>query len=244
MIESGEGMPEASRWRARLWATVNAVLREPGFLTEEFLAGRRAQWLTPFGICMICATAYFGVGAAVSRIASEPVVVSEQLPFPPEAQEALQQMGARERLGDERFTRMVSDARALSLRLGKDIGDAVSLVMLILMPMFAALTWLAWRGVLGSYADHLVFAMHVHASLFASMAMAEVLSLVGSQTIAVLAGVGVLVYSTWYCAAAFKRVLGGTGAQLFVRSMLVGITYGIWLTAALLSTAAYALLTY
>ena len=235
---------EALRSGAKLIATLKALLVNPGFLTNECLAGRRARWVEPIGLFLICSVAYFLAGPLAARINGAPTVSGGKVPFPLEAQAALEQIGARERLGDERFSRMTADGGALIVYVARTVNEAVPRLMFVLMPGFALLTWLAWRNSMPHYREHLWFSLHLHSAWFASMTVAALAQIAGVVAIEVLAGLGVLIYCTWYSAVAMQRVLGGTGGQMFVRTAIVGIVYGFWLVAALFALTAYALLTY
>ena len=114
-------------------------------------------------------------------------------------------------MGDERFTRMTADAGASSVYVAHTVSAAVPRLMFVLMPGFALLTWLSWRNSLPRYREHLWFSLHLHSAWFASMTVAALAQIAGVVAIEVLAGLGVLIYCTWYSAVAMQRVLGGTG---------------------------------
>ena len=244
MTEPADTSHEALRGGAKLIATLKALLINPGFLTNECLAGRRARWIEPIGVFLVCSVAYFLAGPLVTRINGAPAVRAEKVPFPLEAQAALEQLGAREWLGDERFTRMTADAGASSVYVAHTVSAAVPRLMFVLMPGFALLTWLAWRNSLPRYREHLWFSLHLHSAWFASMTVAALTPIAGIVAIDAVAGLGVLVYCTWYCAVAMQCVLGGTGAQMFVRTAIVSVVYAVWLMTALFALTAYALLRY
>ena len=244
MTDPADATHEALRGGAKLVATLKALLINPGFLTNEYLAGRRARWIDPTGVFLVCSVAYFLTGPMVTRINGASAVRAEKVPFPLEAQAALEQLGAREWLGDERFTRMTADAGASIVYIAHTVSAAVPRLMFVLMPGFALLTWLAWRNSLPRYRGHLWFSLHLHSAWFASMTVAALTPIAGIVAIDAVAGLGVLVYCTWYCAVAMQRVLGGTGAQMFVRTAIVSVVYAVWLMTALFALTAYALLRY
>src|SRR5262245_44282358 len=45
----------------RLWRTLQPLLLRPGFLTDEYLAGRHARYLPPFRLYLMCSVVYFAV---------------------------------------------------------------------------------------------------------------------------------------------------------------------------------------
>ncbi|HEX8783696.1 MAG TPA: DUF3667 domain-containing protein, partial [Steroidobacteraceae bacterium] len=44
---------------SRLWRTIGALLFRPGYLTREFLAGRRARYLPPVRLYLVISVAFF-----------------------------------------------------------------------------------------------------------------------------------------------------------------------------------------
>lgn len=50
---AGEAVEEVFSWDSRLWRTLVPLLFRPGFLTSEFIAGRRARYVPPFRLYLI-----------------------------------------------------------------------------------------------------------------------------------------------------------------------------------------------
>jgi hypothetical protein len=64
---------------SRLWRTLGALLFRPGFLTAEFLAGRRARYLPPLRLYLVVSVAFFLVAAAF-RPPAQAVVFDDETP--------------------------------------------------------------------------------------------------------------------------------------------------------------------
>ena len=62
---------------SRLWQTVHALLLRPGFLTEEFLAGRRARYLPPVRLYLVVSVIFFLLVGLQSWLSPPPVRVQE-----------------------------------------------------------------------------------------------------------------------------------------------------------------------
>lgn len=60
---------------SRLWQTLAALLFRPGFLTREFLDGRRARYLPPLRLYLVISVIFFVVVDLNSRFSAPPVVV-------------------------------------------------------------------------------------------------------------------------------------------------------------------------
>jgi hypothetical protein len=55
----GEGTHELTHWDGKVPRTLTTVLLKPGLLSLDYLAGRRARWLPPLRVYLICSVAYF-----------------------------------------------------------------------------------------------------------------------------------------------------------------------------------------
>ena len=249
-----EALHEFTHVDGRFLRTFRTLLLSPGALTVDFLEGRRARWITPLRLYLICSIAYFASGPVVDRLSgaaarqfirftdAKGAVAHNALDR--DARAELERIGAKDVLGEARFNKIADDVDALNAHIGNAVVAAVPKVMFLLMPLFAFLTWLAWHGKGLRYPAHLYQALHLHAAWFAAMTVGVWSEVTRSLIIQVIAALGVVVYSTWYSTAALARVLDVRGVGLFVRSSLVGIVYLIWTLVALLAAGAYAILTY
>jgi hypothetical protein len=48
---------------ARLWATIKILLLQPGRLTAEYFAQRRARYVPPFQLYLVISVLFFGLGS-------------------------------------------------------------------------------------------------------------------------------------------------------------------------------------
>jgi Protein of unknown function (DUF3667) len=55
---------------SRLWRTLSPLLFRPGFLTRQFLRGRRARYLPPFRLYIVASVIFFLIAAAGTRQAA------------------------------------------------------------------------------------------------------------------------------------------------------------------------------
>ncbi|MCB1695434.1 MAG: DUF3667 domain-containing protein [Halioglobus sp.] len=56
---AGEVFEDFFRWDSRIWRTLLPLLFRPGFLTAEFIAGRRARYVPPFRLYLIVSFVLF-----------------------------------------------------------------------------------------------------------------------------------------------------------------------------------------
>ena len=60
---ASEAMEDLTHADSRLWSTVGALLFKPGFLTCEFLAGRRVKYLPPLRLYLVLSLLFFVIAA-------------------------------------------------------------------------------------------------------------------------------------------------------------------------------------
>ncbi len=63
---AGEAFEEVFSWDSRIWRTLVALVFRPGFLTAEFVAGRRARYVPPFRLYLIISFFLFLVVSLVA----------------------------------------------------------------------------------------------------------------------------------------------------------------------------------
>ena len=63
---AGELFDDIFSWDSRIWRTLVALVFRPGFLTAEFLAGRRARYVPPFRLYLIISFVLFLVVSLVA----------------------------------------------------------------------------------------------------------------------------------------------------------------------------------
>jgi hypothetical protein len=230
-----EWSTEFFNWDGKLPATLKALLLHPGKLTQDFLAGRRARWLSPLRLYLICSVAYFVSGPLVERVTGYKQKIVAQVTITGDSTD-------RALIGDS--LTFVSDPGIQANPVFQAIGvgrmwylanhpsvwqdayaEAIPKTMFVLLPYFALLTMMAWRSSCMRYPAHLAFALHVHSAFMASLIVPTLIEPIGVVALSVAASIAVLIYTTWYTYAAFQRALGGTGGQVVWRSTIVGLLY-------------------
>jgi hypothetical protein len=221
---------------------------QPGRLTEDVIAGRRARWLSPLRVYLICSLAFFISGPFVERVTGRAAREVAKLTIS-DGDSTLSASDAQNRAAAIAYLRQYMDSTRAEAAL-ENIGELnnqflanVPKAMFLLMPLFALVTWAAWRAGGLKYPAHLHFSLHVHASFFAAMTIAELAKLSATNLLPIIAGVAALVYTTWYGVVAAHRVLGGTAGQVAVRGLIAAVVYGAAFTAVMFGLLAYSLAT-
>jgi len=145
---------EAFEIDSRLLRTVAALLFKPGYLSREFSNDRRASYVSPGRLYLAVSVVFFGVLAIVpdNDFITVDIEAAAQIQAAPDHEELEVEARAREFLADpqEAYQQLVAN---------------LPIAMFLMLPLYAAwLKCLYWRRF---YAEHLVFALHLHAFLFA-----------------------------------------------------------------------------
>jgi len=236
---------ELSGWDGRFASTVRALVQKPGMLTREFLAGRRARYLSPLRLYLLASLAYFVLAAAAPQVklpGKDPqgFVVSTTT-----------SKSRPERVADavsgsfDRGPALSSADRAAALKdvekapalmrptLQKAIGDpsgfkrgiaaTMPRMLFALLPVFAAIVAVFYRR--RKYPEHLYFAIHLHAFIFLALCVAELAKFMRVTGIVETIGLISVLWIPIYTTLAFRRVYGGSMAMTLAKEVAIGTIY-------------------
>jgi hypothetical protein len=128
------------------------------------------------------------------------------------------------------------DQTAASLR------QSMPNVMFVLVPIFAGLVALVFRGRRMRYPQHLAFALHTHAFLFLALIPTLAPRVIANAVVDALAVAASFGAIAVYSVLAVRRVYGGSLGGAILRSSALAATYFVVFTAAMLLTFAIAAL--
>lgn len=135
---------------SKLFHTIRALLFRPGFLTNEWIAGRRRRYLKPLNLCLgILALSLFAysVYKPVSTYDLETLLTQNGQP---EARAPIERLAAKKRM----------DVSALFDRIGDKWQHYMSLAPLLIVGAFALVLQLVFIFSRRYFVEHLVFSMH------------------------------------------------------------------------------------
>jgi hypothetical protein len=215
---------------SRLWRTLWALIAKPGFLTKEFLEGRRARYLPPFRLYLVLSVVFFLIAAAGSShntvgfvglhddAAKSPLYVQKLEDLPAKPAETPEQranrictdfnfaLGSNEGLvdGPAVCRKIVGDnGHALVQALYHNIPRAL-IVFLPLLALTMRLMYLRRH-----YVEHLLFFVHTHAYVFVFLTLyVLVMRFVPSKSVQDTATVVMLLGLPYYTYRAMLRVYG------------------------------------
>ncbi len=244
-----EAAGEFLHWDGKLAATFRMLFTSPGELTREYLAGRRARYLSPLRLYLTCSVVFF----ALKALAPDPPVVvragRSQVGMVTIQEDTVgQTIAAIDSMTRSRSATQRVSGRVLgnALRHGNETAAAmrqvIPNVMFALVPIFAGLVALVFRGRRMRYPQHLAFALHVHAFLFLALVLTLAPRLTQNGVIDALAVSTSFLAIAIYTVLAVRRVYGGSLWGAVLRSGAVAATYFVVFTTAMLLTFAFAAL--
>jgi hypothetical protein len=238
----------------RLWRTLVPLFLRPGFLTREYLAGRRRRYIGPARLFLVASLLLF----AVLRLQSDGIETHLQVnESATDTETGTEATADPSRVIDEALTVDLGDfdvakgelkrrvERFNRLPIEQKIEQMVAGVlrygpyaMFVLLPAFAALLEVLYLGRRRTgrphlYGEHLVFAAHTHAFL----------SLAGVAFVLVPSELVKLAIGSWaaiYLIRALRAVYGGSWTGIVARSSVLFVGYSVLqgiAVAALLAAA-------
>lgn len=208
-----EAWHELSGYDGRFVRTF-ALLRKPGALTLEVLAGRRARYIAPVRLYLVASVVCFVVSAAVPqvRVPSRAVMpgTKEEIDVadpeavralsPEKRQQLLEQLDRAPWWADALIRPALLDPVGFRAR----SKETVPRTLFVLVPVFAAIVALFYRR--RRFSQHLVFALHLHAAIFSTLAVLTLANLSRSLTVVNATGLAALLAIFTYALVAFRRV--------------------------------------
>lgn len=202
----GEWLEEGFSLDSRVPRTLRALLFRPGFLTQEWFAGRRVRYISAFRLYLLCSLAMFGTAIGLRFVADH-----WNIGYRPQ--------GA---LADGTYAQLARESATHAL--------------FLLVPLSAAwLSWL-FRGSGRVFIEHLIFSLHVHAFGFLAIAASFLMVFAppgSTMFLQALFGLGLLAFLVLALRRVYQAKLSGAlakGMLLLVVHGAAVIALTQWLT--------------
>jgi hypothetical protein len=234
-----------------LWRTLLLLLLRPGRLTREYLAGRKRRYVLPLRLYLTISLATLLAFQWTGALRPPPDKQVFSFDSPSEANNAMLSVGEQIKAGmqngkfvcqglpaawcDRLRERFTLDAPAMERELRRVPERFVShwgSAMFALLPLYAFFLKLVYINRRMRWSEHLVFALHLHAFVFA-MALVQ---LVPWQWVRSLALLAMPVYSV----IALQVVYGGRWWATTLRAATLGFSYFVTLAVAMAIVAVWA----
>jgi hypothetical protein len=241
-----EAMESFLSFDARIFRTLGPLVARPGWLTVEFLAGRRARYIHPFklwfafSVMLFLALAFSGY--SVVRIAGteDEVVTGVQIGLGTEEENGDDSADAESKEPSflERVLGPVAElAENDPDRLNRIFTDRLAKSIILLVPVFAALLRVLYRR--RRYVAHLVFLLHLHSFAFLALLIGLLvdLGMRAGEGDGLGNGLSVLVIAV-YSFLALRRVYGQGRMFTVIKMVALLIGYLVTLIATMILTLA------
>lgn len=248
---------------SRLWRTLWLLLTRPGFLTVEFLEGRRARYLPPFRLYLVMSVVLFLVAATVNHhtvvlgigVSTDDSgsIQGVQLETANTANETPAQRaerictGANFQIGIPSWEpRFREGCRKIVLDGGKTFLESfyhnLPRALFVLLPILALVMKLMyWRRY---YVEHLLFFIHNHAFTFVLFTLFSLAMAITSWTgLIVLYVLLVLLCPPLYTYRAMRRVYAQGKWITRLKFFVLTCAYLIFVVAITIFTSVYSVLT-
>jgi hypothetical protein len=222
---------ELTHWDGKIPSTLKTLFLNPGRLTLDFFAGRRARWLAPLRLYLICSIAYFVsepfVEAVTHRNAREMAKITITNPdgttvLTPEMRKELAEGWPARFFGVDRLER----AAANQAQLNREIDAILPKAMFLMLPVFALLSSLVWRRKMPRFPAHLYLALHLHAAWFGAMTLLTILAgFLPWNWVGGVVGTAVFLYAVVYAVLTVHRVFQDSWPLTLAKSAAVGVVY-------------------
>jgi hypothetical protein len=240
-----------------------ALLFKPGFLTREFLAGRRVRYLPPLRLYLVLSVLFFVIFGSVHH-KTEALKIKESagkrsfvLVAPDHDVDLAAKPGETPEQRADRICRAEYDGparqfiapfltkgcRQSMLDNGHTINEAMlhnlPRAMFIFLPALAvAMKLMYWRP-RRYYVEHLLFFLHAHAFAFALFGTYILLSRIVPTTPGVWLTSLVCLYLPYYLFVAMRRVYGQGRFMTLLKFTALSFTYFIGAVLTLTLTVTY-----
>jgi hypothetical protein len=195
---AGDVLEDLSHLDSRLWRTLTGLMLRPGFVTAEYLAGRRACFVPPLRLYFIVSFLVFLVVAAMPvDMGAEGEQPGISVSFDDEGEdskslgEALEDRRLDQSLDSDSYDlplwlkpyedRMRANAEAIEDNPEAFVAllqQRLPQMMFVLLPLFALILWLSYLFSPYHYLQHLIFSLHFHSFAFLLFLLQWLLGLV------------------------------------------------------------------
>lgn len=224
---------------SRVWSTLLALLRRPGFLTREYFAGHRARYLEPLRVYLFMSVLFLLVGASTGGRPDQKVTVQFDKP---QAGECAEFQTDFKWGGKALLPRLKAACESMAADNGAQFGQNMvhnlGRAMFVFLPLMAALMKLLYWRPPRYYLEHLVLLLHNHACIFLLLTLFQLqLRWLGSGFWTGLLAVALIWYSVRYLYRSMKVMYGQGGWLTFAKFCVLAWAYVACGSIMLLMTA-------
>lgn len=215
----GEAFEDLTHADSRLWQTLIALLFRPGFLTREFLDGRRVRYLPPVRLYLVLSVLFFLIAAMTPHplTVQQPIVTQKgsRIVVTPLGVDAVGTARAAQICATFHYTGPLAPrfntncAKALTANrddLANNFLHNAGRALFLLLPLLALVMKALYRRPPRHYVEHLLFFVHNHAFLFLALGLYALLTGFGPAWLRSVLHPALWIYIWVYFYASMLRV--------------------------------------
>jgi hypothetical protein len=145
-------MHDFTHFDTKLFRSLRPLLTRPGWLTNEFLAGRRTRFIRPLPMFILLNIAFFFVGSRMGFFNFDYAMYVENRP--------LFFVVDGRALAESRRTTLELEPDVFVARFNATSKQLKKSLIVVTVPLFAAVLALLFRGRRRYFVEHLVFSLH------------------------------------------------------------------------------------
>jgi len=216
---------------SRLWKTLRLLLLQPGILTVDFFAGRRARYLPPIRLYFILSVVFFfllalGPGETQTTLNNLEVNVDgvkvngcQELiyrgPFASRAEPLLRAA----------CVRVVQDLQAGGAGFTRNFLANLPKAMFVLLPIFGGVMLAFYWRPRHLYAEHLIFLIHYHSAGFLAMTLLSLIDLCLPESLQDWSLLPFFGWLTWYCYRGLRVYYRQSRLRTLAKLVTMGMLY-------------------
>jgi len=210
---------------SRLWKTLRMLLLQPGILTVDFFAGRRARYLPPIRLYFILSVAFFLV------LALGPSKTETKLDLQVESvgcQELIYQgpfVSTVQPMIRAACARVVQDLQAGGAGFTRNFLANLPKAMFVLLPIFGGLMLAFYWRPRHLYAEHLIFLIHNHSAAFLAMTLLSLIDLCLPESLQDWSLLPFFGWLTWYCYRGLRVYYRHSRLRTLAKLVTMGMLY-------------------
>jgi Protein of unknown function (DUF3667) len=248
---------------SRLWRTLAALLFKPGYLTREFLAGRRARYLPPLRLYLVVSVFFFLVIGSQAHVGVLPVRDGSGGKPSVSTQQSTEEFDALAKPGETRQQHiervchpdyngpaksfiepfMRKNCQMLAEDHGRSVAEAfmhnVARAMFLFLPVLALIMMTMYWHPRRYFVEHLLFFVHIHAFAFLLLALETLIARFVPDSLGDSLGVLVTLYIAYYLFAAMRRVYGQGRFRTFAKLTVLSFAYVFGFAVMMALTGVY-----
>jgi hypothetical protein len=180
---AGDAFEAATSLDSRVWRSFTALLFQPGQLSRDHFRGIRQPYLGPLRIFLLCNLVFF----LLQTVAPMPIFNVQLEYLLHHLGGVLRSFPAPGGLTFGEFAQRPDEFAPYAEEFSRVAGNLTKTLVIVMVPLFAALTFALYGRRRRFYANHLVFSLHIYAFVLALLS-AMTLALHGAAWLAARVG--------------------------------------------------------